>query len=115
MAIETFIWRTQIQNQPQGAYTQRVREAGFGDGYKQVSGDGLNPESQSWPLTFTGREQDMLPIHTFMRNHVVKSFIWTPPYGVAGLYRVAKESIGAMPIGGNAMTVIGTFEQAYAS
>lgn len=114
MAIETFIWRTQTQNQPQGTYTQRVREAGFGDGYKQVAGDGLNPETQSWPVTFTGREQDILPIHIFMRNHVINAFVWTPPFGVAGLYRVVKDSISAMPIGGNAMTVMATFEQAYA-
>jgi len=112
MAIETFTWRTQIQNQPQGAYTQRVREAGFGDGYKQVSGDGLNPESQSWPLTFTGREQDMLPIHTFMRNHVVKSFIWTPPNGVPGLYRADKESVKAAPVSRNVSTINATFKQA---
>ncbi|MEL4885721.1 phage tail protein [Pectobacterium betavasculorum] len=114
MAIETFTWRTQTQNQPQGTYTHRVREAEFGDGYKQVSGDGLNPETQSWPLTFTGRELDMLPILSFMRKHTIKAFIWSPPYGAPGLYRVAKDSVSAMPVGGNAMTVMATFEQAYA-
>lgn len=114
MALDRFTWRTQTQNPPQGSYTHRVREAQFGDGYKQVSGDGINPESQSWPVTFTGNEEEMLPILTFMRSHTVNSFIWTPPFGVAGLYRVAKESISAMPIGGRAMTVMATFEQSYA-
>lgn len=111
MAIDTFTWRTQTQNQPQGQYSHRIREVQLGDGYKQVSGDGINPETQSWPLTFIGREQDMLPILSFMRNHTVKAFIWTPPYGVPGLYRVVKDSIGAMPAGGITMTVVGTFEQ----
>ena len=114
MAIETFSWRTQTQSQPQGAFKTRTREAQFGDGYKQVSGDGLNPEEQNWPLTFTGSEKDMLPILEFIRAHTIKAFIWTPPYGVPGLYRVGKESITATPIGGMAMTITCTFEQAFA-
>lgn len=114
MAIETFSWRTQTQDQPQGTFVHRVREAQFGDGYKQVSGDGLNPETQSWPVSFTGTEADIRPILAFMRRHTVNAFIWTPPWGEAGLYRVAKESINAMPIGGRAMTITATFEQSYA-
>lgn len=52
MAIETFTRRT--QGQPEGSYEQCVRSAQFGDGCKQVSGNGLNIETQSWPLLFSG-------------------------------------------------------------
>lgn len=114
MTIKTFTWRTQIQSAPQGTFTHRVREAKFGDGYKQVSGDGLNPETQSWPITLTGRVADIQPAFTFIRQHTVNSFLWTPPFGEIGLYRVVKDSIGAVPIGSNAMTVTATFEQSYA-
>ncbi|WP_034913039.1 phage tail protein [Erwinia sp. 9145] len=114
MAIETFTWRTQTQGNMEGSFDHRIREAQFGDGYKQVSGDGINPETQSWPVTLTGRQRDILPALTFIRNHTVKSFIWTPPFGGPGLYRAVKDSIKALPIGGNAMTITATFEQAFA-
>ena len=111
MALETFSWR--VQGTPEGAYDWRVRSAQFGDGYKQVAGDGINPETQTWPLTFQGREKDMKPILAFVRAHVIKACVWTPPYGVSGLYRVTKDSIKAMPTGGSTMSVSFTFEQAY--
>jgi len=111
MALETFTWRT--QGTPEGSYNWRVREAQFGDGYKQVAGNGINPETQSWPLSFQGQEKDMIPLLAFVRRHVIKSCIWTPPYGIVGLYRVAKDSIKATPVGGRAMSVSFTFEQAH--
>lgn len=114
MAIETFAWRTQTQGGMEGELNQRVREAQMGDGYKQVSGDGINPETQSWPITLTGRQVDVLPAMNFMRTHVTKSFIWTPPFGVPGLYRVVKDSIRPSPVGGVVMTIKATFEQAFA-
>lgn len=112
MAIETFTWRT--QGQPEGSFNQRVRVAKFGDGYEQVAADGINPEQQSWPLSFSGLESEMLPILSFVRRHVIKSFVWTPPYGKQGLYRIASDSIRATPVGGKTMTVSATFEQSYA-
>ncbi|UAN43834.1 phage tail protein [Serratia sp. JSRIV001] len=112
MAIDTFTWR--IQGQPEGSYAQRVRTAQFGDGYKQVAGNGLNIETQTWPLSFTGQKAQMLPLLEFARSHTTKSFFWTPPYGVKGLYRVVADSIKATPVGGSVMTVSATFEQAFA-
>ncbi|MFC0225690.1 phage tail protein [Serratia aquatilis] len=111
MAIETFTWRT--QGQPEGSYAQRVRSAQFGDGYKQVSGNGLNIETQSWPLSFSGQRAEILPILAFVRRHTTKSFIWTPPYGEKGLYRVVADSIRAMPVGGTVVAISAIFEQAF--
>lgn len=59
---EVFKWRTQIQETPTGEFRHRVKEVEFGDGYKQVSGDGINTESQSWPFTYTGQKTDVMPI-----------------------------------------------------
>lgn len=112
MAIETFTWRT--QDQPEGSYDQRVRTSQFGDGYKQVSGNGLHIETQIWPLSFIGQKAEMLRLLDFVRTHTTKSFIWTPPYGVRGLYRVVADSIRAIPVGGFVMAVSVTFEQAFA-
>lgn len=111
MAIETFLWRT--QGVPEGSFNQRVRTAQFGDGYKQVAGDGINPETQSWPLTFQGLEKEMMPILAFIRRHTTKSCQWTAPYGVVGLWRVTADSIKAVPVGGNVMSVSFTFEQSF--
>jgi len=112
MAIETFTWRTQIQDGMEGTFKQRVKVAQFGDGYKQVSGDGIHPESQTWPVSMTGREKDLLPVLNFLRQHAVRSFIWTPPYGDTGMYRVAADSVRASPLGGRVMNIKATFEQA---
>lgn len=114
MAIDTFTWRTQIQSGMEGTFDHRVRTSQFGDGYKQVSGDGINPETQSWPVSMAGRNVEMLPVLTFIRNHTVSSFIWTPPFGEPGLFRVVNDSIRASPLSSNAMTITATFEQAFA-
>ena len=54
MALETFNWSPRVN--PSQDVTMRTREAQFGDGYTQTSGDGINPRSQSWDLTFIGIE-----------------------------------------------------------
>ncbi|UAN43818.1 phage tail protein [Serratia sp. JSRIV001] len=112
MAIDAFTWRT--QGQPEGSYNQRVRTAQFGDSYKQVAGDGLHPEAQTWPLSFTGQKAEMSPLLDFVRSHTTKSFAWVPPLGVKGLYRVVADSIRSIPVGGTVITVVVTFEQTFA-
>lgn len=112
MAIDTFTWR--IQGQPEGNYAQRVRTAQFGDGYKQVAGNGLSIETQTWPLSFTGQKAQMIPLLNFVRSHTTKSFAWVPPHGVKGLYRVVADSIRSIPVGGTVITVVVTFEQTFA-
>lgn len=113
--IETFKWRTQVQDSPIGEFKHRVREVVFGDGYKQVAGDGINPESQSWPITYTGLKVDVIPILTFIRQHTTTSFIWISPLGEKGLYRVKADSISMKPAGGRTITISATFEQAFSA
>lgn len=45
MALETFNWSPRVN--PSQDVTMRTREAQFGDGYTQTSGDGLNPPNES--------------------------------------------------------------------
>ncbi|MCP6536485.1 phage tail protein, partial [Klebsiella pneumoniae] len=52
MAIEIFTWSPRVN--PQQTVNFRVRKAQFGDGYAQVSGDGINTRSQDWELSFVG-------------------------------------------------------------
>ncbi|KPD01936.1 phage tail protein [Moellerella wisconsensis] len=113
--IEEFKWRTQTQDAPTGEFRHRIKEVEFGDGYKQVAGDGINTETQSWPFTYTGQKAEVMPIFNFIRQHTVKSFIWVPPFGEKGLYRVKADSITLKPIGGSMITIAATFEQAFSA
>ncbi|NOK93697.1 phage tail protein, partial [Escherichia coli] len=63
MAIEIFTWSPRVN--PQQTVNFRVRKAQFGDGYTQVSGDGINTRSQDWELSFVGTEDYIRPIKQF--------------------------------------------------
>lgn len=110
--IETFHWPIQLQAGMEGTFSYSTRSAKFGDGYEQISGEGINPETQSWPVTLSGLNEDVMPALAFIRAHVTKSFIWTPPNGAPGLYRADKESVKASPLSRNVSTITATFKQA---
>lgn len=110
MALETFTWSPRIG--VVGTVDDRTRKAQFGDGYAQMVGDGINSETQSWPLQFTGSREYVLPIRDFLRRHgKAKAFAWTPPLGELGLYRRSEFSLTCP--GGNVYTLAVTFEQAF--
>ncbi|MDD8160574.1 phage tail protein, partial [Escherichia coli] len=67
MAIETFTWCPRLNAEADINF--RVRKAQFGDGYQQVSGDGINPRSQKWTLQFTGTETYIGAIKDFLDRH----------------------------------------------
>ncbi|MDR3427938.1 phage tail protein [Silvimonas sp.] len=111
MTTETFTWAPSPN--AQGTSTFRVLTAQFGDGYKQAADAGINTEVQSWPLSFTGRQEKMAPILAFFRRHGgSKSFYWTPPMGEQGLYRAA--TVTNSPLGAGNVTLSATFEQVFA-
>ncbi|VFR79537.1 Phage minor tail protein [plant metagenome] len=110
MATETFTWKA--VDTPQGTITFRRLAAQFGDGYRQVAGDGLNGRVQSWPLQFVGDEAEMSSLTGFLNRHAgLRSFFWTPPLGEQGYYEVAGYS--ASPLGGSLYLVNATFQQVF--
>lgn len=110
MPLETFTWSP--QRDTQGDITYRTRTAQFGDGYAQVVGDGINNEQQSWPLTFVRGTDEAEAIRDFFKRHAgYKAFLWTPPLGELGLWRVTTHSL--RPMGGGVYTITATFEQAF--
>lgn len=111
MVYEQFTWCPRID--PESTNTFRVHSAQFGDGYVQEVGDGINTESQSWPLEFVGREGYIQPIRDFLRAHSgFKPFLWTPPMDIEGLYVCREFKLKAM--GGKLYTLTATFEQRFA-
>jgi len=110
MAIETFIWAP--DDEASSDSTLRTRKSQFGDGYVQVSGDGLNAEADSWGLSFGGVAEEVKPILDFIRIHGgARSFLWTPPGGALGMYRC--ESFRQQRKPGGIVVVTATFERAY--
>ncbi len=110
MALATFGWSPRTA--AAGDSTFRVRTAQFGDGYAQVAGDGINTETQSWDLSFTGVFAYISPIVGFLRDHGgATSFIWTPPLGGPGLWRCAE--FKPTVLGGQNYTVTATFTQSF--
>lgn len=107
---ERFTWRP--TGQPLGATTFRRLAAQFGDGYRQVAGDGINNKVQSWPLTFSGDKKDMTALAAFLDRHAgIRSFLWTPPMGVEGFYEAPAYTLN--PVGGDVYSVSATFQQVF--
>jgi phage-related protein len=110
MAIETFAWPTQPGDAPDINF--RTRTSQFGNGYKQVVGDGPNNKEGSYPITFTGPKAKVQEIVAFFDRHAgAKSFLWTTPLGELGLYSCNKYV--PTPMGGTAYRITATFEQAF--
>lgn len=110
MALQQFTWTPTTG--AAGDKTFNVRKAQFGDGYSQIVADGINNQSQSWPLTFTVKKPEAEQIINFLDAHQgSKAFAWTPPLGTASIWTVAKYSIA--PLGANIYRISATFEQAF--
>lgn len=113
MTIETFMWPTQVAGQPATEYSRTIRKVQFGDGYSQVSEDGINSERIKFPYSYRGPLETAIVIRDFCRRHCVRSFIWAPIHSEKGLYRVDPESIRMVPNGRTQATITATFEQAF--
>ncbi|AOO56452.1 phage tail protein (plasmid) [Raoultella ornithinolytica] len=110
MAIEIFTWSPRIN--PTETVDFRVREAKFGDGYTQTSGDGLNNREQQWELSFVGTEEYIRQIKQFLDRHGgTKSFQWTPPLEDVGLFRCKQYK--PVPMGGENYSLSATFIQGF--
>lgn len=110
MAIETFTWEP--DDEAGGESTLRTRKSQFGDGYAQVSSDGLNGEVDSWSLSFGGLAEEVGPPLAFIRRHRgARSFLWTNPEGVLGMYRC--ETFRQQRKPGGVVVLSATFERAY--
>jgi phage-related protein len=110
MMPEAFTWTPDAK--PTGKYSNRTKSARFGDGYEQVVADGINNESQSWPLTFTSSKVRADQIMAFLRARKgYQSFSWKPPFGDQALFRCTEYT--ATDLGGGQWAVSATFDQSF--
>lgn len=107
---EIFTWRPDSRAAPD--FQQRTRSAKFGDGYAQEAADGLNTETQDWPLTFTGSKARIVEILNFLRaRQGYQSFYWNTPFGEQLLFKC--KSYKPAHVGGTAWQLTATFEQSF--
>jgi len=112
MALETFTWRA-AGSSAQGSVKLRTRSAQFGDGYQQVAADGINNRTSSWPQKFVGSKTEILAIQDFIDRHAgTKSFLWMPPLGGQGRFRI-NEYTPAVEAGG-VWSLSATFTESFA-
>lgn len=109
MANSVFTWP--VHAGEEGQHTSRVRQAQFGDGYMQTSADGLNPTTQSWPITTTGTKAEIMAARQFLKDNAGRSFIWESPVGELGFYRC--NDFGVANIGGGVFVLRATFEESF--
>lgn len=112
MAVETFKWKVERNVTPSIEY--RVIETRFGDGYTQLSADGINTKDVSYSIRVHARTNEAKQIMDFFDRHKgIKSFFWTPPLDTIGLFTCRDPSWNDE--GGGLYSITGTFTKAYAS
>ena len=114
MGIDVFAWKIQASGQPAVTVKDNIRKVQFGDGYTQVSGNGLNSETLNYAFSYTGNKDTGLEIYAFLRSHKTKSFSFQPPYGELALWRVQADSLQLIIKSKKLITITAIFEQAFA-
>lgn len=114
MAVDAFAWKIQASGQPAVTVKDGIRKVQFGDGYTQVSGNGLNSETLNYAFSYTGNKDTALEIYAFLRSHKTNSFSFQPPYGELALWRVQADSLQLIIKSKKLITITAIFEQAFA-
>lgn len=90
-----------------------IRTAQYGDGYAQVSGEGINSSKRSWNISYAGKIEKVLEVAAFLdARKGYESFIWKDPTGSFGLYRSATHQI--LPYSKDVFRLTTMFEEAFA-
>lgn len=90
-----------------------VRKAAYGDGYEQVSGEGLQSSKDVWAVSYAGLWKDVIQVDQFMKQHKgYMSFAWKTPKGELKLFRAAKWQV--LPYAEDVFRLTTTFEEAFA-
>ncbi|UNM17266.1 phage tail protein [Pseudomonas sp. ArH3a] len=110
MAIETFAWC--VNSQSSGSTSYATRSSKFADGYEQVTADGLNNVSSEWSISINGNSVKIEAVKAFLDLHAgAKSFLWTPPLGVLGMYLGSGVNVSGG--GGDYYTLTAKFKQSF--
>lgn len=113
MARQIDLFDFPVQANDTGSTEFVTRTAQFGDGYAQVSGEGINSSKQSWAITYSGNKDSVKKVKKFLDDtQGYKSFAWRNPLGELGLYRASKYEV--LPYSSDVFRLTATFEQSFA-
>lgn len=92
----------------------RTVVAQFGDGYKQISADGINTKDESYAVTVNAQTAEAQVIMDFFDQHNgTRSFLWKPPLGKLGLYTCDDPTPSQKST--NLFVITGTFIKSFSS
>lgn len=91
----------------------KLLSATFGDGYEQISQEGLNSKKEEWSLTWSNEDgTDTTTIKTFLdARGGSEPFYWTAPNDTAKLWRC--EGYSSKPTSPMTETVSAVFKRWY--
>lgn len=95
----------------------RLRKAGFGDGYEQRIGIGINNIKRQWDLRFNNKTEAIaMDIQDFLEaREDGKSFYWKPPFLNRNdeIVLVTCEEFQIVPVTYNSFEITAVFRQVY--
>lgn len=78
--METFTFKPTLES-ASGSVKPRTLSAQYGDGYKQIVGDGINNLPQEWSLEFVGSDSELADVKAFLdARGGCEPFRWKPPF-----------------------------------
>lgn len=90
----------------------RVKSIAFGNGYKQIYGDGINSMLEMWNLTFILDSTNYSTINTFLETAAgINYFGWTAPTPSATLKYYICPNWSTTGLGANKYQITCTFEE----
>ncbi len=111
MPIQTFTIATPQVGSSKKVAT-RIKQANFGDGYSQRSGDGINVVKESWDLQWTLVNATIDAIEAFLVARAgYEAFLWTPPGGT--VKKFICQSWSKQPLAGGRASISATFDQVF--
>lgn len=90
-----------------------VLSSQYNNGYSQRLSVGINNISTSWPVTFMGKADYIIPIRDFLARHKgANHFLWSPPLHEQGAF-ITSGGWSIQPLGGGVFTLTSKFQQVF--
>ena len=108
------LFRWHVERAPSATVKFRTVVAQFGDGYRQISADGINTKDETYSITINGDLKTAKEIMAFFDEHNgITSFLWRPPLGELGLYTCDDPTPSQKST--NLFVITGTFVKSFSS
>ena len=112
MAGTTFPTTIKPENSSNRSQTPRVKMISFGNGYRQIAGDGLNANLEKWSLIFVLNDTNKQTVEDFfLATNGYDWFYWTSPEAGANQKKYIVPSWSIQPLGASMYQITCSFEE----